>query len=163
MRTSLRAIANIAALVASLPLFACTSTPPVDRSIDRGTETTSTALDSTLETKRTSDADVAKAFADHASSVQMLVRGIVSKHLADDVEGDKHQRFILRLESGQTLLIAHNVDLATRVPASSLGKVVYAYGEYEWNDEGGVVHWTHLDPSGVHAHGWIQFEGVRYE
>jgi hypothetical protein len=160
MRTHLRSIAG-AVFATSLSLVACNSTPPVDDPIDLSPVTV--GIDSSLEAKRTTDAEIAKAFADHVSNLQVLVRGTVTKHLADDVEGDAHQRFILRLESGQTLLIAHNVDLATRVPATSLGKIVYAYGEYEWNDEGGVVHWTHNDPAGVHAHGWIQFEGVRYE
>jgi len=119
--------------------------------------------DSALEARRTPDAELKAAFDNNTSNLQVLVRGVVDRHLADDVEGDRHQRFILRLASGQTLLVAHNIDLATRVPASSTGRTVYAYGEYEWNAQGGVVHWTHRDPSGVHANGWIQFEGVRYE
>lgn len=119
--------------------------------------------DSALEARRTPDAEIQSAFEGKVSNLQVLVRGVVDRHLADDVEGDKHQRFILRLHSGQTLLIAHNIDLAPRVPASSVGKSVYVYGEYEWNAQGGVVHWTHRDPDGRHEHGWIQFDGTRYE
>lgn len=161
MCTRFGSIVLRAAILPAFLMAACNSAAPIDRSVERPTETV--ALDSTLEAQRTPDADLAKAFADHAAALQVLVRGTVVKHLADDVEGDRHQRFILKLESGQTLLVAHNIDLATRVPASSLGKVVYAYGQYEWNDEGGVVHWTHKDPGGTHVDGWLQFEGTRYE
>ena len=119
-------------------------------------------IDSSLEARLTSTKTVESLFATSTSNVQVLVRGTVVKFLSDDVEGDKHQRFILKLSSGQTLLIAHNIDLATRVPASALNSIAYVYGEYEWNSEGGVVHWTHKDPDNSHAAGWIQFDGDRY-
>ena len=103
------------------------------------------------------------AFRNNQSNLQVLVRGVVTRFLADDVEGDKHQRLIIRLSNNQTLLVAHNIDLATRVPESALGGTVYVHGEYEWNDQGGVAHWTHRDPAGKHPDGWIQFRSVRYE
>lgn len=119
-------------------------------------------LDSALETQRTSYAFVDSLFRTNTSNVQVLVRGVVSRFLADDLEGDKHQRFILTLPNTRTLLIAHNIDLANRVPTTALNKIVYVHGEYEWNAEGGVVHWTHNDPDNIHPAGWIQFEGDRY-
>ena len=46
-------------------------------------------------------------------------RGHVVRVLADDRQGARHQRFIVRLASGQTLLIAHNIDVAPRVQGLS--------------------------------------------
>jgi len=87
----------------------------------------------------------------------------VVKFLPDDVSGDKHQKMIVRLSNHQTLLIAHNIDLARRIPESALDAEITIRGEYEWNDKGGVIHWTHRDPRGRHENGWIQFNGIRYE
>ena len=89
--------------------------------------------------------------------------GVVSRLLADDEKGSRHQRFIVTLGSGQTLLIAHNIDLAPRLDALKVGDEVAFSGVYEWNAQGGVVHWTHLDPTGRHPGGWIRHRGVAYQ
>ena len=83
--------------------------------------------------------------------------------LADDTTGSQHQKFILELESEQTILIAHNIDLAPRIDSIKKGDTVAFYGEYVWNDEGGLVHWTHIDPAGVHINGWLIHNGLTYE
>ncbi len=109
------------------------------------------------------DALVASAFADHKSNIQMPGSGQVIKLLSDDNKGSRHQRFIIKLASGQTLLIAHNIDLAKRIPAIKVGDTIDFYGEYEWNPQGGVIHWTHRDPQGQHTAGWIKHNGQTYQ
>jgi len=89
--------------------------------------------------------------------------GRVSRVLADDDEGSRHQRFIVTLATGQTVLIAHNVDLAPRVANLKVGDPVEFSGEYASNPRGGVVHWTHRDPRGRHVAGWIRHGGVTYQ
>ena len=110
-----------------------------------------------------SDAALAAAFANRASGIQVEGDGTVSRILPDDEDGSRHQRFIVRLRSGQTLLIAHNIDLAPRVEALDEGDRVAFYGEYEWNPQGGVIHWTHHDPAGRHQAGWIRRNGQTYQ
>jgi translation initiation factor IF-1 len=95
------------------------------------------------------------------SNVFVEIEGIVSRTLSDDREGSRHQRFIVELASGHTVLVSHNIDLAERVPLRP-GDQVAVRGEYEWNDRGGVVHWTHHDPQGRRPGGWIVHEGVDY-
>ncbi len=97
------------------------------------------------------------------SGQQVRGEGVVSRVLSDDNEGSRHQRFILRLESGRTLLIAHNIDLAPRIGGLRVGDTVSFYGQYEWNEQGGVIHWTHHDPQGRHADGWLEHRGRRYQ
>jgi len=96
------------------------------------------------------------------SNVQVEGSGTVVRVLADDTRGRRHQRFILRIASGQTLLVAHNIDLSPRIDRLRAGDTVLFYGEYEWNAKGGVVHWTHRDPSGRHPDGWLKHEGRVY-
>ena len=94
---------------------------------------------------------------------QVTGRGTVIRVLPDDTRGERHQRFILRLASGNTLLVAHNIDIAPRVEPLRIGDVVEYHGEYAWNAQGGVVHWTHRDPSGRHEGGWLRHEGRTFQ
>lgn len=109
------------------------------------------------------DVVLAKAFEDRARDLQVEGQGTVVQILKDDTEGGRHQRFIIRLASGQTLLIAHNIDVAPRVAGLRNGDTVAFRGVYEWSEEGGAIHWTHLDPDGRHPAGWIRFGGRTYQ
>ena len=109
------------------------------------------------------DQVLAAAFDNEQSNVQVQGRGDVVKVLPDDNDGSRHQRFLVRLASGQTLLIAHNIDLADRVESLQAGDAVEFYGEYEWNAKGGVIHWTHRDPRGKHVAGWLIHNGRTYQ
>lgn len=102
-----------------------------------------------------------EAFEARRSGVWLRARGKIARLLPDDLEGSRHQRFILRLPGGQTLLISHNIDLAPRVPAS-VGDLLEVSGRYEWNEKGGLIHWTHRDPAGRKAGGWIRRGGETY-
>ena len=117
---------------------------------------------SSLDSSATGDAAIARAFAGHSSGVQVAGEGVVTRILSDDNEGDRHQRFILRLASGRTLLFAHNISIASRVPLKPGDGVAFS-GIYEWNAQGGLVHWTHRDPSGQHPAGWLKFNGATYQ
>ncbi len=106
---------------------------------------------------------ISSAFIDGVSDIQVGSSGTVVHVLPDDNKGSRHQRFIMKLSTGQTLLIAHNIDLASRINALKVGDTVEFYGEYEWNEKGGVVHWTHHDPAGRHKGGWLKHNGIKYE
>ncbi len=104
-----------------------------------------------------------RAFKNHASNLQIGGSGTVIQVLPDDTKGSRHQKFIVQLGSGQTLLIAHNIDLAPRIDTLTEGDQIKFYGEYEWNARGGIIHWTHHDPSGAHVAGWLEHNGEKYQ
>ena len=105
----------------------------------------------------------ARAFAERATGRMIFVQGRVARVLSDDRDGSPHQRFVVRTASGQTLLVAHNIDLAARLDGLKAGDTVSLYGEYVWSDQGGLIHWTHRDPGGQHAAGYIEWQGQRYQ
>lgn len=109
------------------------------------------------------DEALAQAFARRAVNSAVEGQGTVYRLLPDDTEGSRHQRFLVELASGQTLLIAHNIDIAPRIDSLRMGDTIQFKGVYEWNSQGGVIHWTHHDPTGIHKSGWILHDGHRYQ
>jgi uncharacterized protein DUF3465 len=105
---------------------------------------------------RSDSSSVASAFENRRSAVPVEGRGTVVRLLPDDLSGSRHQRFIVRLDSETTVLIAHAIDVAGRVSPLQVGDELSFRGEYVWNPQGGIVHWTHHDPEGRHPAGWIR-------
>ena len=120
-------------------------------------------LQTFAEKSSTNDQAITNAFENHKSNIQVSGSGVVIRNLADDTNGSRHQKFILKLSTGQTLLISHNIDLAPRISSLRVGDTVNFYGVYEWNSKGGVVHWTHHDPRGSHVSGWLKHNGATYQ
>ncbi|HBT96278.1 MAG TPA: hypothetical protein DEB25_00800 [Desulfobulbaceae bacterium] len=94
--------------------------------------------------------------------VPVYGQGEVVKVLPDDTKGARHQRFLLRVAPGLTVLVAHNSDLAPRIDGLAAGDRLSFCGEYIWNAKGGVLHWTHHDPAGGRPGGWLRFNGKLY-
>ena len=106
---------------------------------------------------------IGRALASRASYIQVEGEGTVTRVLSDDLNGSRHQRFIVQLASGQTLLITHNIDIAPRIDGLQIGDSVRFSGEYIWNAKGGIIHWTHHDPEGRHVPGWLMHNGKTYK
>ena len=158
MRT-LRVVAIIAASLAALALWGCV---PVGQGQDTvgGTALSGTSTDT--DTLGSTDEELAHLFETQQHDVYVTGVGFVERILSDDTQGDRHQRFILRLASGQTLLVTHNIDIAPRVESLTVGDEVHFAGIYEYNNEGGVIHWTHHDPDGTHRGGFLRVGGKEY-
>ncbi|HKR22041.1 MAG TPA: DUF3465 domain-containing protein [Pyrinomonadaceae bacterium] len=109
------------------------------------------------------DDSIGRAFANRSSDIQVEGEGTVTRILADDLDGSRHQRFIVQLASGLTVLITHNIDVAPRIDALEVGDSVRFSGEYVWNEKGGLIHWTHHDPRGRHVSGWVVHKEKTYK
>ncbi len=104
-----------------------------------------------------------EAFKHKKSDIFVEGTGVVKKLLADDNKGSRHQKFLVSISPEQTLLFAHNIDLAPRVEKLQVGDELIFKGEYVYNPKGGVMHWTHKDPQGGTKAGWIKHNGKIYE
>ena len=135
----------------------------VQKQNNAGGENADTAQQQTGSDKQSAEAVLKQAFENEQSDIQVEGEGTVWKTLPDDNKGTRHQRFILKLSSGQTLLVAHNIDLADKIKSLKKGDKVAFYGEYEWSEQGGVIHWTHHDPAGRHEDGWLKHGGQIYQ
>lgn len=129
-------------------LVSCSSTAPIATGSAAGTDNVA----------------VQRAFEQHASGIELTATGQVDRLLSDQTgPAGPHQRFVVRLpERGMTVLVEHNLSIAPRVPVAA-GAPVVVHGEYIWNAEGGLVHFTHHDPDGSHEGGYILYAGKRYD
>jgi translation initiation factor IF-1 len=106
--------------------------------------------------------EILQAQGEQARHIEVTVTAQVVKLLRDDTEGLPHERFLIGLNNGTTVLVAHDTKMAPRVPLQA-GDVVTIHGEYIWTEKGGVLHWTHHTDTIRHPGGYIEFNGKRYE
>jgi hypothetical protein len=114
------------------------------------------------QARRETPADCSRAavaFQRQASGVWLVVTGRVARLLPDSYGRFQHQRFILRCSSGQTILIENDISIGRRVPVHT-GDVVVVRGQYIWNAQGGLLHFTHQGGPG--EGGWILYRSRLY-
>ena len=82
--------------------------------------------------------------------------------LPDDTDGLEHQKWVVRLSSGQKITAIYNSDMCPRVPLK-VGDKVSMGGEYIWSKKvGGLFHWLHHDPRGNRPDGYVYLNGQYY-
>jgi len=111
---------------------------------------------------RLDDREALNAQADHAIKREITVEARVKKLLPEDTRGLPHEKFLIELSNGTTILIAHDLKMAPSVPIQP-GDILRIHGEYIWNSRGGLIHWTHHTDTPRHEGGWIDFNGTRYQ
>ena len=110
------------------------------------------------------DASIVTDFHNHQSNVEVTADATVLRLLPDRTSATgTHEQFIIKLSSGDlTIEVEHNISIATRAPVKQ-GDHVIVHGEYIWNAQGGLIHFTHHDPQGTHEGGYIQDAGTTYD
>jgi hypothetical protein len=108
------------------------------------------------------DRDLTEAQNERRNNFEVTATVRVEKLLPDDREGLQHQRFLIALSNGTTVLVANDLHYGERVPISE-GDLIRLRGEYVWNERGGVMHWTHRSDEPRHEGGWIELNGHRYQ
>ncbi len=118
-------------------------------------------LDQTGDHPPAGSSVVLRAIDERRSDEWVESDALVTRVLGDDTHGSRHQRILVDI-AGRSVLIAHNIDLAARVPVGK-GDRIRVRGKFEWNEKGGVIHWTHHDPQNRRSGGWIEHGGQRFE
>ena len=100
------------------------------------------------------------------SYVEVTASGTVTRLLGTrrGPSGD-HEGFLMKLDGagrGLTIRVEDNVGLTGPVPLVA-GDALEVRGEYIFDPRGGLVHYTHRDPSGRHAAGFILTGGRLYQ
>ncbi len=99
------------------------------------------------------------------SGTWLVTSGRVERLLPDDTKtsdgSDMHQKFLLQT-GAITVLVAHNISIAPRVPLK-VGDEITLRGQYEWSEKGGTIHFTHHPKYANKNSGWIDHAGKRYE
>jgi len=108
------------------------------------------------------DSQIVQAEQAHSINMEVTGKATVKVLLPDDTVPPRHQRFVLELSNGSTVLVAHNIDEAEKVPVDA-GKSVVVHGVYIWKETGGVIHWTHHSDSFKHQGGWIEYASKHYQ
>lgn len=122
----------------------------------------STPSDAGARVGASDDLSIVNAIRNQASGTIVEGSGAVMKILPDDNDGSPHQRFLIKLASGDVVKISHNLDVAKRLPIEVKDTVEF-HGQFEWNDLGAAVHWTHRDLRGKHEDGWLKHRGKIYQ
>lgn len=161
MKADLKNLALI--LFLTLALCACKKPAPLPEVTEEPTPTATVHQQISAETAvDPTNATLEQAFARKKSDVQVSGSGVVIKLLASDTQGNQHQKFLVKINPKQTLLFAHNIDLAAKIPLQVGDEITFS-GEYVYNPKGGVMHWTHHDPHGRHPAGWVMLHGEKYQ
>jgi hypothetical protein len=110
----------------------------------------------------TDDHEIVQAQTSNLVNAEVKGLAVVKKLLHDDVVAPRHQKFLLELTNGTTILVAHNTDVAPQVPIQEGDQLVIC-GSFIYNAKGGLIHWTHHSTSPRHQGGYIDFNGSRYQ
>lgn len=111
------------------------------------------------------DGELRGALATHQCPAEVTFSGTVTSNpifFHSQRSGLTHEAFDVRTPSGLQAEVVDNVDIGPRIPVHP-GEPVTVRGEYV-RDAGAthIVHFTHHDPSGRHAGGFVDAGGRRY-
>jgi hypothetical protein len=110
---------------------------------------------------KSDDELIVSAWQQEKSNFHVQFEARVILKLPDEDNYGNAQKFLVVLENGHRLLISHDLEISTRVPIV-VNSLIRVKGEYDWNETGGMVHWTHRDINNERDGGWIELNNHRY-
>jgi hypothetical protein len=85
--------------------------------------------------------DIQKACSQKYDKSMVIDNGTVTRVLPEDTQGLKHQLFLIKFPGNRIVKVAHNIDIAPRIPDLRQGQKLAIKGEFIKSSN--VIHWTH--------------------
>ncbi|HIP75819.1 MAG TPA: DUF3465 domain-containing protein [Psychromonas hadalis] len=89
--------------------------------------------------------------------------GRIIKLLEDQTSPYLAQLILIRLNSGQKLIIKHNLKASTKIADLKVGEMIKFKGVYRWNSRGGMVVSTFENKQHPKRSGWVKFADKTYQ
>ncbi len=106
---------------------------------------------------------IAFLYKQQRGGVMVTSIGRIAKLLEDQQKPYPAQVVLIRLTSGQKLLVKHNIDKSSPLPNLTVGEMLTFSGTYKWNNKGGIVYSTHQQLDNPLRSGWLKYQGVTYQ
>ena len=103
-----------------------------------------------------------RAYQERVSGLQLSVSGKITHVFPSPETGDQHQKFIVQLDAGQSVMVIHNRALGSAIDGLLEGETIEVFGEYQWDQGGGIIRRTHQDPASHRQAGWVKYKGRIY-
>jgi hypothetical protein len=104
-------------------------------------------------------------YAHQESHQEVIAHGMVADVFGES-EGPsgEHEGYLLKLDGDCDLLlrVETNTSITGPIPIRPRQELIVK-GEYEFDPEGGVLHWTHHDPSARHIAGYVVIGSRTYQ
>jgi hypothetical protein len=107
---------------------------------------------------------ICRAYTQQASRKEVIAQGTIVDVLGEsEGRGGEHEGYLLKLDGDCDLLlrVETNLSITGPIPIRRREQVIVK-GEYEYDAEGGVLHWTHHDPSARHVAGYVVIDNHTY-
>lgn len=89
--------------------------------------------------------------------------GRIVKILDDQITPYPAQVILIRLSSGQKLIIKHDINLGSALPTLKKAEALQFKGIYKWNDRGGMILSTHKNNDFPKHSGWLKYDDKIYQ
>ncbi len=81
----------------------------------------------------------------------------------DQAKNPSTQLILLRLNSGQKLLVQHNLEKSQPISGLKAGEVLEFKGLYKWNNKGGLILNTFESVDNPKQSGYLKYQDIIYQ
>lgn len=96
-------------------------------------------------------------------SAKVSAQGHLIRRLPEQLSPYRAQLFLVRLTSGQKLIIKHDIEMGEALPDIKKGALLFFKGLYKWNRKGGFIIFTTQKNRENNLSGWLKYKEITYQ